>query len=345
MTKATSKKKTDTADFIKLAKLFMHDATRLTPEAFKEYYLNNWRLISKDASFPMLDLTREFILETAWKDFIDMIMIISKVINDVAHPDKKYSHRVLLPVSETMEAAFDSNSLSFRPRINIRNNELAALNFVQLRFDLAKPKNHFIISNSRLLNAISLTETFDALELIKAGADVNKYSAYFGSNPILLAVAKGWNHISDEFSEEDLPGVENQKQIIEALLSRNDLDVNAVYATNGMTPLHIACLRGDEPTLIELLLQKGAKLDVKDCYDMTPADYLDFSYADVKKILPIMLDGFEFGTSDYAPNTSHMATIPTEDERARNVLLIKKIFQRMAHDGTVDEKPTKRPKF
>jgi hypothetical protein len=183
-----------------------------------------------------------------------------------------------------------------------------------------------------------------ALKLIAAGADINKYSPHIGNNPILLAVAKGWNHVSDELPEDKLPGIENQKAIIEALLSREELDVNAINVTTGMTALHIACLRGDEATLIELLLQKGAKMDYKDCYGKTPADYLDYKYNDVKNILPMLLNGFQFGVADHLPNTSTMATLPTEEERARNVLLIKKIFNRVLRAASEDPS-AKRPNF
>jgi hypothetical protein len=344
MPKSKPNKESNTADLIKLSKLFMHDAARLTPETFKEYYLSNWQLISKNETFPLLELTREFILATAWTDFMELIMLISKVINEAANPQKTYYHNSIYPLSDELVVSFTKDSLTFLSYSNGKNNEVAALNLVNLRFIISKPKNQIHVGNTQLLNTISQTETFDALDLINIGADVNKYSAYYGNNPILLAVAKGWNHISDELPEDKLPGIENQKQIIEALLSREDLDINAINVTHGMTALHIACLRGDEPTLIELLLQKGAKLDGKDCYDMTPANYLDIDYIDLKKILPSLLNGYNFGNKSYAPNKSTMATIPTEQERARNVLLIKKIFHRITHDS-VDDQPAKRPKF
>ncbi|WP_265014804.1 ankyrin repeat domain-containing protein [Wolbachia endosymbiont (group B) of Camptogramma bilineatum] len=36
----------------------------------------------------------------------------------------------------------------------------------------------------------------------------------------------------------------NKKNIINKLLEREDLDINCIHLGNGMTPLHIACLRG-----------------------------------------------------------------------------------------------------
>jgi hypothetical protein len=333
-------------DLVNISKKFVRHASQLSEDVFKSKIIEGWNIPKDEKSFPALELTRHYILESAWKDYLYQIMHIINEIN----------HAVQLPQVPDKTSVFDDELnflfnreyICFTAHIDYEKSDYDAKDIPTLIYnDTAEPSLKIMVSNTALITQIAITGMLKALKLIKAGADINKYSPFYGDNPLLLAVTKGWNHLMDEEPEpEDItPEIPNQEKIIEALLARDDLDIHAVNATNGMTALHIACLRGDEPTLIELLLQRGVKPDSEDCLGKTASDYLDSSYAKAKETIIQLTDGDLFGSHEtLKPNQSTMATLPTEAERARNVLLIKKIFNRVLHDN-VEDQPLKRPKF
>lgn len=170
-----------------------------------------------------------------------------------------------------------------------------------------------------------------AMFIIQLGVDVNQYTPYCGNTPLLLAVSKGWNHQNPESPESKSSNFYPQKEIIKALIEKK-ADVNAKHLRNGMTPLHIACLRGDDPELINLLLVNGANINAKDYRGRTPLELMNLSYEDTKKtirlltLIPEDLDNenFAFGSRTRLPeNISSTATLPLKEERIANQTKIR----------------------
>ena len=121
-----------------------------------------------------------------------------------------------------------------------------------------------------------------------------------------------------------------QKDIINKLLEREDLDINCIDLKYGITPLHIACLRGDSPELVQKLLNKGADLNAVNYKSKKPIDLLDYSYEDTQKIIGDITGGWAFGTKDlyteYDENQSAVTTLPTREERESNIKVIREIL-------------------
>lgn len=111
-------------------------------------------------------------------------------------------------------------------------------------------QEHTELYGTGLTIHIANTNMDTALALIECGADVNKYASFYGNNPLTLATIKGWDHADSEGRH----GV-YQRPILEALLNKKELEVNAIDLRTGMTALHYACLRGDDPAFIEKLLK------------------------------------------------------------------------------------------
>ncbi|KTD28701.1 ankyrin repeat domain-containing protein [Legionella israelensis] len=182
------------------------------------------------------------------------------------------------------------------------------------------------IYGTPLMISIANSLTENALSLIKAGASIDKYSVEFGNNPLLLAVTKGWNHVdTDSVVGQAKTDKKSQKPIIEALLD-NHADVNCIHLKNAMTALHIACLRGDDPMLVKMLLEHGADKDSVDLMGRTPADLLDYEYKDAAELIESLLDNTPFGESGFPENRSFVATLPDRQERAENIVCIKQIM-------------------
>lgn len=180
----------------------------------------------------------------------------------------------------------------------------------------------FEVYGTNLTVAISNTQATNAVALIEAGANINKYALLFGTNPLLLAVMKGWNHIQlGSLRKDD----ETQKTILLHLLAKDDLDVNAIFLGNGMTALHIACLRGDDPVFIKHLLARGADPTLEDYEGNLPETYLTFSYEKAKSAFAPLIYDAEFGYNG-DPTKSYVASLPTPEERVANVEEIKNLF-------------------
>lgn len=169
------------------------------------------------------------------------------------------------------------------------------------------------ISNSNFSDLkINLARCPDLLDLI------NAYSPRFGTNPLILACLKGYNHTDSDRDLWDSPG--RQKDIIDKLLSIPKVDVNLPHLNNGMTPLHIVCMRGDSPELITKLIARGADVNIKDLNGKKPFEYLDMPYDEMKKVME-KLTCHEFA----GENKSYVATLPTQQRRISNVRAIKQL--------------------
>lgn len=128
----------------------------------------------------------------------------------------------------------------------------------------------------------STTGLESVLEAIKDPKfDINQFGIY-GNNPIILSILKGYEH-HDMVRSCKKGAITNQKCIVDALLTRDDLDINAVHRENGMTALHIACLRGDSLDLINELIGKGASLEGSDKDGNQLYDLLFMPYEVVQK--------------------------------------------------------------
>jgi len=187
-------------------------------------------------------------------------------------------------------------------------------------------------SNTHLINQLGSTNYENTMSLIELGADVNQYSAKHGNTALLLAVSKGWNH---QDSENFVPNVFSrfypQRKIIISLLEHK-ADVNAIHLVNGMTALHIACLRGDDPELIVLLFNNRANLNAKDYEGRTPLDLLNLDYESAQKIIIQMTVLSEIGWKEWnfgyklPENKSITATLPTRKHRRENQKEIRELL-------------------
>ncbi|WP_237398568.1 ankyrin repeat domain-containing protein [Wolbachia endosymbiont of Diaphorina citri] len=136
-------------------------------------------------------------------------------------------------------------------------------------------------------------------------------------------------------------GLLKQRDIISKLLEREDLDINCIHLSNGMTPLHIACLRGDSPELIQRLLDKGANPDAVNYKGEKPIDMIGYSYEDTQKIIESITGGYKFESEEkYDENKSVVATLPTRKEREDNIKVIREILhaaKSRSNTSTVDD--------
>ncbi len=172
------------------------------------------------------------------------------------------------------------------------------------------------------------------MALIQLGVDINQYSPMEGNNPFLLAVSKGWNHQNPDAPVSVPSTFYPQKEIIQKLLEIK-ADVNAIHLANGMTALHIACLRGDDPEFIKLLLAHGAKFDAKDYEGHTPLTIMDSDYSSTQTIIRnltnsindyALIESFNFGCRGLPEYRSNTATLPTQEARLKNQTQIRKIL-------------------
>ena len=141
----------------------------------------------------------------------------------------------------------------------------------------------FTTINSPLLNAIANTQQKaifileDAVNYKESSIGLQYYAFGKGQYPFTLAVSKGWNH---EYKTV------KQRDIIKLILARkNELDINVQEHQFGFTALHIACLRGDDPEFIDLLLQHGADRNITDKKNRNPIVLLNLKYDYICNIL------------------------------------------------------------
>ncbi|MGL9758394.1 MAG: ankyrin repeat domain-containing protein [Wolbachia sp.] len=185
--------------------------------------------------------------------------------------------------------------------------------------------------NTQLMMDISNSNSKRIEYLINQTKNINKYNLRYGNNPILLSISKGYNHTDSNHTDPQTSL--QQKNIINKLLEREDLDINCIHLNSGMIPLHIACLRGDSPELIQKLLDKGANLNAVDYYGNKPNDLLSYSYEKVQIIIQNMTGKYKFGGKEHShiklrEDQSYTATLPTREERESNIQEIREILSK-----------------
>lgn|GEM_PF-5043890 len=206
---------------------------------------------------------------------------------------------------------------------------------------------------SALMTFISNSMAEQAIQIICSVNDpfiINQQSPV-GNSPLLLATAKGWNHVDDRHSL-DMPVIrelisgffymfagQRQSSILETLLKVEDLNINIQDENTGMTALHFACLRGDDPKFIQMLLNKGADWQIKDKQDRTPEDLLNLSYEATQNII-FHSTCLSFNDDRQKFNGSlswnreaccSTATLPSREERSINIQQIKQIVTKNSH--------------
>ena len=256
--------------------------------------------------------------EEAWLDYNKLLDLLDGKIDDFMQTmtdfDSEYCKRRRLPG----ELIITHDVYSYYLETRFGNLNSSIINLPQIGVSFTFPNNRFWnesdalnVYGTPLTIAISNTQVASAIQLIDAGADVNKYAYDFGNNPLLLAITKGWKHICDEKVGERV-----QEEIIEKLLHCNELLVDKRHLFNGMTALHIACLRGDEPELIQKLLERGSDPAITDYEGKTAMEYLDLEYRTVINIFNKLIN----------PTDIQWFTIPTEMERTNNVEQLHNLF-------------------
>lgn len=180
---------------------------------------------------------------------------------------------------------------------------------------------NFVVWGPEMTIVVSNTNSKELKKLLAESGDkvdINRYAPDFGNNALLLAVAKGWTHLNSDNKNPD-----RQEDIITTLLSTPQLDVNTIHLYNGMTALHIACARGDNPEFISKLIQAGANIDAIDIHGRKPIDLLNMSYESLQLLISTMVPsgfGEELHSGEkYPENKSDLATLPTRDERSENI--------------------------
>lgn len=111
------------------------------------------------------------------------------------------------------------------------------------------------------------------------------------STALHLAIAKGWDH-----KDKDEQFLDPMSLVIQALLE-NNANPNATDI-NGNTPLHIAMIAGDVNS-VTLLIKNGAKLDIKNRFNLTPLQILsDYTYEKAEKFINIQGGPHTFPAKD-----------------------------------------------
>jgi hypothetical protein len=281
-------------------------------QAWQDYQITCW--ILKNGHFLASDLIRQ---KSAYQ-FIDEFLAHPYLL--IQRPFGIILIPILAKLLQDIEKGSDKLSVLLRSKlqdVTYKQHLLQAIDFAVWQKQWSngqKPQ----IYGTMLTVKISNSENSGALSLIRSGADINKYSPTFGNNPILLSIAKGWNHIDPRTGV-----LGSQKPIICELLNSHQLDINATHFKTGMTALHLACIRGDDIELIDMLLARGANPALKDYNGYTPLDLLDENYESAQKTVAQQTGGFSF----WQENKCSVATLPSRQERLKN---IAKIRQRLS---------------
>lgn len=184
-------------------------------------------------------------------------------------------------------------------------------------------------SQTELLYYIANSKTNIALHYVNDDYYINDYNLELGYTPILLALCKDWDHIHPR--KYSL----TQKPIIDALLAKGALDVHCIHLKNGMTPLHIACLRGECSELVKKLLARGADCNALDYQGRKPADMLHLSDKEINTIISDLSGSLNnccgrFKKANSNIMKSEIATTPASQERKHYMLNIRYFLAKSA---------------
>jgi len=290
---------------------------KLNREAFEKSLIVFWKKFglikpeNKQFFDTKINPTLQKVIEQEWQDYQKLLNYYERnaIVNST---DPRFSS-----TKECYKHAFSSNALISDSRgllttpILDLGSSLSKISFdASNKMQIDFPnfiENEWHSVNTIIMSRISCTtELKQIFMLMDAGADINKYSIVFGNNPLLLAVSKGWNHLNLEFHKfESSRPPDDQRQIILTLLNKKEIEINARHLFNGMTALHLACLRGDDPEFIKLLIAKGADTTAKDYFGRSPLDLLDIDFDKAKEII--------YKLTDAEPTTARLQEMTRKD--------------------------------
>ncbi len=150
--------------------------------------------------------------------------------------------------------------------------------------------------NNALLWSIANAYVNQTLWLLKNG---KKYGINYdlfghGNTALLLAIAKGPTHVTDEIAHQ-VPG--GFGQIIMELVDQG-ADVKLQDKKNGFSPLHLAVLHRDID-LIQTLIKAGADIHCEDKLNRKPLDMLKLSTKEIKAILKNQCEAFTLSEENW----------------------------------------------
>jgi hypothetical protein len=160
--------------------------------------------------------------------------------------------------------------------------------------------------------------------LVAAGADAKMPSAD-GTTPLMVAAGLHMWYVGEDAGS--LPGQEGEVLEAVKLCVERGNDVNATNLA-GETPMHGAAFRGVN-TVVEYLVEKGARLDVRDTRGWTPYTIATgLSYGDVfkqqpqtAKLLQTLLQARGLSTEGQATDgTECLDCIQTHQDQAQAAL-------------------------
>lgn len=301
-----------------MLKYFLGQEFRLDEESFKQVVYRRHNLGKKKLSNDNIEKINK-VINQGYQRYLDMCQLIDKKKVNF-YIGKNNGEHVGEYVKNGLNCIVDekSNRIEF---------DCAEYPIPRFNIDLQTyyMKDITIHNNTQLMHRISGSSV---IVHMMGSYDINEYSLLYGNNPIILAVSKGWNHTDPDGAKQNR-GKFLQRKIINDLLDHPNLDPNVIELKTGMTPLHIACLRGDDPELITRLLKKGAGIEAKDYKGNKPIDLLNYEYKEVQKIIGSMtgrIFGVDSGNIRYEENKSFCATLPTKQERDENIKQIREIL-------------------
>lgn len=154
------------------------------------------------------------------------------------------------------------------------------------------------VGNTPIMWAIANANNGMAMEMLHRASKndprfLSVVDVKFGHNTALhIVVGKGYRDISKQGQKLEYTNFALLQKMVEL-----GADLN-IQNEHGNTPLHIACVRRDL-RMIQCLLDRGAKTEIRNNENQTPFDLLQISEEAAREILektasPYLLDGNEF---------------------------------------------------